>query len=537
MPIPKIRLPWPGRDILIMAGVVLITLLLLGLQCLMEWTAAMGEASRRFRDHKDNFYRSFQQHLDQSRGDGARLTLAMRPDGTLDRAVFDRICRQLDGATWARVELIVLQGHDQGRWQCGSSQVEPLDAALRQTAQQLAKVSQPQLGPGSTRQAQRGQAPVLEWLYPLAHPAGAPLPGFARLHYRLQSGIDAAIRSQPDHGEYALDEGNPLVPDERNDAYPPAPLLQSPHWPPGRYSMDIVPEMQLNPPWITHWDNLDYTTSDGQPYRLTLFARSRVAPWFEWADGSLPVLVFSSLLAMIVIGLTLVLLQARRRLRRVVESRGRRLARRARELKQVRDEQQLLEAALLDTSEREKQRLGSELHDGAGQSLTAARLLADSLAHTLQPVPPALTALQTSLQQAINEIRLGARGMTPAPLLEGGLPQALQALASQHAGSRVQVSVSVDGKPPQLTPEGNLHVYRIAQEAVSNAIRHGQASQIALTLGDAPLLIVKDNGGGFDPATVSQGIGLRSQQLRAGLLGRQLTLDATPGAGVKLCLA
>lgn len=528
---------WPRRDLLILGSVISITLTLLCLQALMHWSSTVHEANRRFRDHKDNFYRSFQQHLDQSRGDGASLTLALRPDGSVDSALLQRICGQLASSTWARAELVITRGKYPGRLACGSNTRQALAPQDVLNTQQLAHARQPQPGPASTRQARQGQDPVLEWLYPLPHAAGAPLPGFARLHYRLQSGIDAAVRSQPDHGEYALDEGNPLVPDDRNDAYPPAPLLQSAHWPPGRYSVDVLPGVQWLPPWSTHWDNLDYTTSSGQPYRLTLFARSPLQNWLEIVPAAVIVMVLFTALSIVVVIMTWTLLRTRQRLRRAADSRRRRLARRARELKQAQEEQQLLEAALLDTSEREKQRLGSELHDGAGQSLTAARLLADSLASTLQPLPPALGALQSCLQQAVNEVRLGARGLTPAPLLEDGLEPALQALASQHEGSGVSVALQVCDTPPKLSAEARLHVYRIAQEAINNAIRHGQASQVTLALGQAPLLTVQDNGCGFDPAGVSHGIGLRSQQLRAGLLGRSLQLLTEPGRGTTVCLA
>lgn len=533
----KHRHRWPRRDLLILGGVVVISLALLYLQALMHWSSSIHEASRRFRDHKDNFYRSFQQHMDQSRGDGASLTLALRPDGSVDSALLQRICGQLASGTWARAELVLTRGVHPGRLACGSDTLQALAPQDVLNTQQLAHTRQPLPGPGSTRQAKQGQDPILEWLYPLPHAAGTPLPGFVRLHYRLQSGIDAAVRSQPDHGEYALDVDNPLSPDDGDDAYPPAPLLQSAHWPPGRYSVDEQLDGLSLPPWITHWDNQDYTTSSGQPYRLTLFARSPMRGWLVIEPAAIIVIALSAALFIVVIGMTWVLLRTRQRLRRAADSRRRRLARRARELKQAQEEQQLLEAALLDTSEREKQRLGSELHDGAGQSLTAARLLADSLASTLQPLPPALGALQSCLQQAVNEVRLGARGLTPAPLLEDGLEPALQALASQHDGSGVSVALQVHDTPPRLDPEARLHVYRIAQEAINNAIRHGQASQVTLALGHAPLLTVQDNGCGFDSAAVSHGIGLRSQQLRAGLLGRSLQLQTAPGRGTTVCLA
>lgn len=531
---PRLHSRFRLADWLILTTVTLLALLTILVQTWSEWNAVVMESSRRFRDHKDQFYRSFEQQLTQARSDAGQLRWALDDAGRLQTAQWQAICRQLDDGRWQQLTLVLQQGPQAGSYTCGQP-ARPLDAASIALARQLQAHHAPVLGDDSSRKAVAGQPPVLSWLYPLHH--GSRLAGYIHARYLLQAALDASVRAQPDHAAYALDEGNPLD-DPENGSYPPAPMLQSKDWQPGQffYGRPLYDDPTI-PQWLTHWDNLDWQTLSGQPYRLTLFDRSPFRKWYEFYWEDQLTIALTSLLALLIIVTTVAVLRTRQRLHRAADSRRRRLARRARELKQAQEEQQLLEAALLDTSEREKQRLGSELHDGAGQSLTAARLLADSLASTLQPLPPALGALQSCLQQAVNEVRLGARGLTPAPLLEDGLEPALQALASQHEGSGVSVALQVHDTPPRLDPEARLHVYRIAQEAINNAIRHGQASQVTLALGKAPLLTVQDNGCGFDPAAISHGIGLRSQQLRAGLLGRSLQLQTTPGGGTTVCLA
>ncbi|QDL53959.1 sensor histidine kinase [Rhodoferax aquaticus] len=534
----------PLRDVLTLATVFLVSSVFVVAWAFSQWTAAIEDGKNRFRGQTIGFFTNYYAEIHRSLSRGQMLWLALNDDGqSVNRSSFANFCAQLgyDGFA-AGVELVVLEGASAGRYRCGVQGHSPLLPQDSQTRALLLRnfAKGSLIDPASSTAAVAGEAPHLEWVSPIgmADAAGkVQLTGYIRLRYRLQQALDRAMQDQPTHAEYALDVGNALNEgDERRDAYPPKPMLQSAQWPPGQFSARTLGAGQLVPQWFTFYDNVDYPMGDGKVYRLTLFQRSPVLTWLEWPAAGTLSIVLGCVLVLLITGMSYALLFARMRMRRTVELRTLRLKRRSQALQHARHEQGLLEAALLDTTEREKLRLGAELHDGAGQSLTGARLLADSLALTLHPVPPLLTALQKSLQTAINAVREGARGLTPAPLLEDGLEPALAALARQYDNSSVRVELQSHAPLTALDPESKLHIYRIAQEAINNAVRHGGARKVTLTLGGAQLLQVEDDGQGFEPEGVKTGVGLRSQQMRAGLMGRKLVLRSQPGAGSVVCL-
>ncbi|MFB3787487.1 MAG: ATP-binding protein [bacterium] len=190
-----------------------------------------------------------------------------------------------------------------------------------------------------------------------------------------------------------------------------------------------------------------------------------------------------------------------------------------------------LENEILDISNREQTRLGQDLHDGLGQHLTGISFLSRGLYQKLQSktIEEARDALEITelVKQAIQQIRGLARGLLPMVVEDEGLESALFELASTT--SRVyRVACEFTGGTPLdlLNPSLANHIYRIAQEAVSNAVKHAKAAHIGITLqkaGQGLILMVDDDGAGFAEGWEQRGgMGLRIMRYRAGMIGAKL---------------
>ena len=203
-----------------------------------------------------------------------------------------------------------------------------------------------------------------------------------------------------------------------------------------------------------------------------------------------------------------------------------------------------LEAALLETANREQQRLGRELHDGLGQELTGISLLLQGMAEQVKTASPSLSQhcdrLGSLLSSAIKSTRLLAHGLAPVSAGRGGLEEALKLLAEQSTtsyGIPVTLEFSVGQGFPLRERLGN-ELYRIAQEAVSNAVRHGKASQVTIRLAagtaDVELEVIDDGCGIPDDVSSSEGMGLRSMAYRAQNLHGTLDLERRAEGGTRV---
>ena len=231
----------------------------------------------------------------------------------------------------------------------------------------------------------------------------------------------------------------------------------------------------------------------------------------------------------------------------------------------VRDisERRALEHEVLRVAEDERRRIGQDLHDGLGQMLTGTGLIARGLARRLEldESPRAADAdeLVQLLAAADAYARGLARGLVPVELEERGLADALDRLADQ-ARRLFGVDCTTDAAPDAPVPDATAssHVFRIAQEAVSNAVRHGRASRVTIRLDGHEgglRLRVSDDGVGFpsahtvDPAVPApvrpgtdrppddRGMGVRIMHYRARVIGGTLTIGPDPGGGtVVTCL-
>jgi nitrate/nitrite-specific signal transduction histidine kinase/PAS domain-containing protein len=187
----------------------------------------------------------------------------------------------------------------------------------------------------------------------------------------------------------------------------------------------------------------------------------------------------------------------------------------------------------------ERNRLARELHDAVTQTLFSAGLIADVLPRIWERNPEVgrekLEELRELTRGALAEMRTLLLELRPATLTETSLDDLLQQLAAAVIGrSRLQVEVNVEGKAP-VPPDTQVALYRIAQEALNNIVKHAGATSVTIGLRLAPDcvdLVVADDGRGFDPATVSaSSLGLGIMRERAATIGADLQIESRVGEG------
>lgn len=203
--------------------------------------------------------------------------------------------------------------------------------------------------------------------------------------------------------------------------------------------------------------------------------------------------------------------------------------------------QRHVERRVFDAVDHEKQRIGRDLHDGICQNLAGLSLMLQS-ARSAVLRGRALSAEQielfiTVLDRGLADARGAARGLSPAALVDLGLAQALRELCNTYGSLHaIECECSVDIDDPGPSPDAALQIYRIAQESLSNAVRHGRARRISLTLrteAEALVLSISDNGTGISASRpgVLSGMGLRIMASRARCLGAELLLERLPSGG------
>jgi signal transduction histidine kinase len=204
-------------------------------------------------------------------------------------------------------------------------------------------------------------------------------------------------------------------------------------------------------------------------------------------------------------------------------------------------ERKRMEREIIEVSGRERHRIGRDLHDGLGQELTGVALMLRGLARRVErdcpDAVPAANEIVALVNQSIETARSLARGLLPVSTEQGGLVAALRTLAERSRGLYgFEVRFSPDVWP-QCTLEEALasHLYRIAQEAVTNAARHGHATVVEILLtfsGSRFLLKVTDNGCGMPQAAAAgPGVGLKIMAYRANLIGAKLEIGANAPHG------
>ncbi len=208
----------------------------------------------------------------------------------------------------------------------------------------------------------------------------------------------------------------------------------------------------------------------------------------------------------------------------------------------------LEERQIIEIAQREQQRIGNDLHDGLGQDLTGIALMLRAIGAQLRKEGSAACSeiedVIGLVNAAIESTRALARGLSPVGSERDGLSTALQALAVR-ATERYGIPVTFQARlphPPPLDQKSATHLYRIAQEALTNAMRHGGATRVRILLGASGnrlRLNVMDNGRGFAGKAKNgcDGLGLKIMHHRAEMLGGRLSLRVRATGGTVVCFS
>ncbi len=202
-----------------------------------------------------------------------------------------------------------------------------------------------------------------------------------------------------------------------------------------------------------------------------------------------------------------------------------------------------LESEVLEAGERESRRIGSELHDGVCQNLAGLLLRAKRTEKALEadgrPETAALRELVEGLGEAIGEAHGLSQHLSPGRLTDQDLAGAIGDLVRRTAEvAEATITFRSTGAGASGNPATTLHLYRIAQEAIANAVRHSNAVRIEVGLEQAPgatRLSIDDDGRGLpEDATGRDGLGLKTMRWRARMIGGDLAIGPRPGGGTRL---
>jgi len=203
-----------------------------------------------------------------------------------------------------------------------------------------------------------------------------------------------------------------------------------------------------------------------------------------------------------------------------------------------------MERRMVAVLEEQQDRIGQDLHDTVGQLLTGVRMLGENLVARLSGQVEEATVdvarrMNGFAAEAVQRVREICRGLAPPQLLQEGMAFSLQALATQAdaVAEGVECSFSWDGRADVKDRDAKLQVFRIAQEAVHNSLKHSHARRIQILLEEEPgtgavVLEVRDDGDGFDvEQNLGKSIGLYGMHRRASSIRAALTVRSEPGHG------
>jgi signal transduction histidine kinase/ligand-binding sensor domain-containing protein len=205
--------------------------------------------------------------------------------------------------------------------------------------------------------------------------------------------------------------------------------------------------------------------------------------------------------------------------------------------------QEAFSRQLIQTQEKERQRIAHELHDGVGQSLILAKNHIVSViarAGASAPFAGLLSQISTEVSEALEEIRATSRALRPVELDRLGLAKSLEAMLGRAGhGTTIKIMSDLEDLEDLAGREVGIQLYRIAQEAINNVLKHSHAQRVIVELKreqDSVRLTIQDNGDGFDPAASTQqnGFGLAGMAERARIIGGSFSVNAQPGSGCRL---
>lgn len=214
---------------------------------------------------------------------------------------------------------------------------------------------------------------------------------------------------------------------------------------------------------------------------------------------------------------------------------------RVKQLQSIADARELYARQLLESQEHERSRLAMELHDSLGQSLVVIRnraLLGISKQAEDGTMLEQLQEISDASALALQETREIAHTLHPYQIEALGLRTALHSLIDKFENSsEIVFTVEIDERVSDVRHDVAMAVYRIAQEWLTNIVKHSSASEVSVLLksdGEGLTLDINDNGVGFDPQTVKKGLGLQGIEERSRMIGAILHVTSTVGAGAAL---
>jgi signal transduction histidine kinase len=197
---------------------------------------------------------------------------------------------------------------------------------------------------------------------------------------------------------------------------------------------------------------------------------------------------------------------------------------------------------VVEAQELERARLARELHDETGQALTSILLglrHLDDVAAS-DEAREATAAIRELVASTLQDVRRLAVELRPSALDDFGLVPALERLAANVSERSPDLAVDIEARlggmrPP---PEAETALYRIVQEALTNVVKHAEARRVSITLvrkGESAVVVVEDDGRGFEPEAVRDGaLGFVGMRERVELVGGRLAVESSPGAGTTL---
>jgi signal transduction histidine kinase len=212
-------------------------------------------------------------------------------------------------------------------------------------------------------------------------------------------------------------------------------------------------------------------------------------------------------------------------------------------LRMANERVRVLAGRLLQAQEKERVRIARELHDEIGQSLTAVKIGLHGLKRfsTSGALLAEVEKYALIADRTLDQVRSLSLDLRPPHLDDLGLEAALRWFVREHGNAAARsCTFEADGVPPDLDPQVSITCFRVAQEALTNVVRHANATEVAVTLhrrGDALVLSVEDNGVGFDVKSTQRltaSIGLLGMQERTTLAGGLLEIVSAPRGGTRV---
>jgi len=196
--------------------------------------------------------------------------------------------------------------------------------------------------------------------------------------------------------------------------------------------------------------------------------------------------------------------------------------------------------AVISGQEAERTRISTDLHDSLGGMLSTLKLHYDGLQvdHEELSNDQDYHRIMQLIDEACKDVRDISRNLKPVALEKLGMTAALKDLVNKYRVKGVlDISINTNNVDGLLTKESKLHVYRIIQELLNNALKHAKASEIDVLVNrsdDELIIMVQDNGQGFDPNTIKKGLGLGNLQSRVNVLRGEMEIDTSISRGTSV---